>query len=308
MDEIVNRIKLAYRFPKVSSQLPTLPIGPGLVRFGYNPTIIEDDMGRTLVMVYRYHDGEFLSSRLALATLDRNGHIKSNRALASLELSMEDPKLFWHRNQLHLSWVESSYPTFPFKSVVKYGRLADGEIVDTILPRLPDNDMTTMQKNYVFFEFAGDLFCIYRRAPVQRVFRLKGEEIADTYECPGMRWFFGEPRGGSPPLFYEGKLISFFHSSLDNELQGPPRRYYMGAVLMEYEPPFRPVDMSMDPILFGSEVDDVPVKDWPLCVHRKGQVVFPGGAVQREDHWLVAVGVNDYECLIVKVTPKDLKL
>jgi predicted GH43/DUF377 family glycosyl hydrolase len=168
--------------------------------------------------------------------------------------------------------------------------------------------MKTMQKNYVFFQDDDELYCIYRRYPIHQVFKIIGDHAEPAGSCPGLRWYFGEPRGGSPPLPYEGKLISFFHSSLDNEVQGPRRRYYMGAIVMQPDPPFRPVAISIEPILFGSEVDDIPPKDWPLCKHRKPQVVFPGGAIAREDHWLVSVGVNDYECLLVKVTPKDLHL
>jgi hypothetical protein len=307
MDELINRVKLTYRFPRVSKQLPTSRIGEGLVRFGYNPSITQDAEG-LITMAYRYHEPQVYYSRLALAQIGPSGEVLSNRALPATELSMEDPKLFWLRDELYISWVESTYPAFPFKSVVKYGRVVNGEIKAQILPKLPDNDMTTMQKNYVFFECLGDLYCIYRRYPMQRVYQLEGQDVVRAYDCPGLRWYFGEPRGGSPPKLKGDKMISFFHSSLDNEQMGPRRRYYMGAVLMEKNPPFQPLEMSMEPILCGSEVDDIPPQEWSQCKHHKGQVVFPGGVIAREDHWLVSVGVNDCECLLVKVTPKDLKL
>lgn len=306
-DEVVAKLRMTSRFPKVSLQLETVPIEPGrLVRFGYNPSIIEDE--GMLTMAYRYHDGDTLATRLALAQISFDGKVISNRALAGNGLSMEDPKLFWFQNQLYISWVEATYPNFPLKSVVKYAKMVDGKLGEPILPKLPGNDLSTMQKNYVFFAWDSRLYVIYRRYPQQQIYQVDGENVVAVHENIGIYWPFGEPRGGTPPLPYNDRLISFFHSGLDNEFSAQRRRYYMGAMVMENEPPFRPVKISWEPILFGSEVDDIPLSEWPKCRHRKPQVVFPGGAVHRGDHWLVSVGVNDYECVIVKVTEKDLKL
>ena len=144
--ETITKYHMTSRFEKVSEQLPVLALEPGkLVRFGYNPTLIEED--GHLTMAYRYHEGIAKSTRLALAQIDFNGNVINNRAVPIGELSMEDPKLYRYQNELYMAWVEATYPNLPLKSVVKYGKLVEGEIRDVHQPKLPGNDFSTMQKN-----------------------------------------------------------------------------------------------------------------------------------------------------------------
>jgi predicted GH43/DUF377 family glycosyl hydrolase len=99
------------------------------------------------------------------------------------------------------------------------------------------------------------------------------------------------------------KLLRFFHSSID---AGAQRRYFIGACLMNATPPYEVSAIGSRPILYGSEIDDLRVKDRPF--HWKANVVIPGGAIEDKDGWLLAVGVNDSACAVVRVTEKDLRL
>ena len=113
------------------------------------------------------------------------------------------------------------------------------------------------------------------------------------------------------PLEYDGKLLRFFHSTLDNEFAFPNRmvgyrRYFLGACLMDPTPPFQTVAVSRKPIVYGSEICGAPVP--PGVVNLNSRVVFPGGAIARDGYWVVAVGVNDYHCALLKITPKELNL
>ena len=122
-------------------------------------------------------------------------------------------------------------------------------------------------------------------------------------KTPALRWPYGEVRGGTVPLPYDGKLISFFHSSLDNFPPPNPRCYFIGAVLRKDEPPFQMLAISKRPILRGSEIGGDKSR-----FHWKAQVCFPLGAIEHESGWAVSIGCNDSSALICKIQPKDLQL
>jgi predicted GH43/DUF377 family glycosyl hydrolase len=95
---------------------------------------------------------------------------------------------------------------------------------------------------------------------------------------------------------------------LDNEIDLPPRCYYIGACLMKPEPPFDTIAISRKPIIYGSTVDNLTPEARKQCIQWKPKVVFPGGVVERKDHWLLSVGVNDSAVAIAKITPENLNL
>lgn len=311
--EFMAKYQVACRYPKVVEQLPALAVDHSkLQRFGYNPSIIE--LNGNLHMAYRYHDGNTLHSDLAIATLNFQGRVLGNLKV-ELGAGGEDPKLFKFNGLPYMSWVESTFPKIPYQSVVRFG-LLDGNKPKILTPALPNNDFSTIQKNWVFFGAGTELYCIYRCAPkheIYRVDKIHGIEQCKDYlvsDLPGPAWAYGQVRGGTAPVPFEGHLLRFFHSGLDNEFGQYYRRYFMGAYLMKKDPPFEVIATSQKPILYGSELDNT--KGKKDCPHYKRQVVFPGGAVEVSstvsDGWLVSVGVNDSACEIIRVTPNDLHL
>jgi predicted GH43/DUF377 family glycosyl hydrolase len=152
------------------------------------------------------------------------------------------------------------------------------------------------------------LYCIYSCHPEQVIFELDGSRIVAEYRTPGPRWPYGHVRGGTAPLLFEGNLIRFFHSGLDNEYGQFYRRYFLGAYITRPDPPFEVLAVSCKPVVYGSEIDRLKRAQWEACPQYKRQVVFPGGAVAVDGGWLVSVGVNDSACEILKITPKDLHL
>jgi predicted GH43/DUF377 family glycosyl hydrolase len=268
-----------------------------LFRFGYNPTILLQ--GERIQMCYRYHDGN-LSTKLAVAECDESGLVFSNRALAVPGKSVEDPRFFTRGGQPYLSWVESNYPD-AFKSVVKYGRYDNGAVTEIVQPSIGANDWSRMEKNWTFFEHKGSLYCIYEMSPVLRVFEVRSDGINPLSETPGPRWPYGQLRGATTPVLHEDKLVVFCHSSLDNEPWPPKRRYYIGAVLLEPEPPFSVVSVSRKPIIYGSEEDRLTPAEREACIHYKRNVVFVGGAYEADNYWIMALGENDSACVLVKI-------
>lgn len=305
--KFIEEQRVTSRYPKVSEQLPTLPLNRAALKpFGYNPSIIEHD--GWLLMAYRYHpDANNRKTWLALSQINPEGEPISCSLVHIEGSSREDPKLF--HNPEGFPWMSatvSTVPETPYRCVMVYGLAVNGRLDNQIQPKIGANDWSTMEKNWVFFRHCGQMYVIYQCSPTHKVFRLDNESPGELFEAPGPRWPYGAPRGGTPPLPYEGRLLRFFHSGLDNEFGQYRRRYFVGAYLMEDKPPFTPIRTSTRPILYGSEICDLKVKDRPF--HYKPNVVFPGGAVDKGDHWILSCGVNDSSCVLVKVYPRDLHL
>ena len=294
------------RYPAVTEQVETLPLDTaGLFRSGFNPTIIEHD-GK-LLMAYRYHQ-ETLATSLAMAQIGAQGEILANDQLCTGTSSFDDPKLFVFEGKLRVSYIKSRWPSENPTCVVKIGTVGVVNLQDSLQPNFPGNDGNSMQKNAVFFERNGRLYCIWKCSPSQQVFEVSNDTVTPMEETEGPRWAYGPIKGGTAPMEYDGKLLRFFHSTLDNEFAFPHkistrRRYFMGACLMEPSAPFKTVAVSKKPIVFGSEVGGV-----PDLFHFKPRVVFPGGAIARDGHFIVAVGVNDSQCALLKISPKELNL
>jgi len=247
-------------------------------------------------MAHRFHDGG-VPTKLEQAELDETGKVISTSVLDIKGNSIEDPRFFKHEGQPWLSWVDSTWPAIPPTSMVKYQLVGWGEPVQ---PKIGKNDGTSIEKNFVFFEYIG-IWCIYQCSPIQVTYELSSGK---NWQTPGPRWPYGEIRGGTPPIEYEGNLLRFFHSHLQNELTPPHHRYYVGAYLMEPTPPFKVVRVSRKPVLYGSEADNLTPYERKGCPHWKPNVVFPGGIVTKPDGWLLSVGVNDSACAIVKIKQK----
>ena len=294
------------RYPKISDQIECLPLQTEkLVPNGYNPTIMDAD--GSLCMCYRYHEGS-PATKLACARFNEKGEVESWWYLPiDVPGSVEDPKFFMREAVAHLSFVQSNYPT-GMKAIVKFGVFAVTRAEQIVQPKIGQNDFSACEKNWLFWEQLGTLFCLYRCSPTHKIFQIEADRGIPLTETPAPRWPYGEIRGGTPPVQYEGKLLRFFHSRLKNELNPPHFRYYVGAYLMEPSPPFAVVRVSRKPILYGSEIDDLKVEQRKACVHWKANVVFPGGAVARDGYWLLSVGVNDSACVIAKVKPETLNL
>ena len=154
-----------------------------------------------------------------------------------------------------MSWIEAYWPVKAVGSV-RYGFFRGSTLNEAARPVYGQNDGEHMEKNWTFFEHGDQLYFIYQCSPKQVIVRwsgkLEGEHITE-----GPRWPYGQIKGGTPPIPYEGKLLRFFHSTLDNEVDLSLRCYYIGACLMNPEPPFEVVAVSRKPIIYGSTADNL---------------------------------------------------
>lgn len=145
-------------------------------------------------------------------------------------------------------------------------------------------DPKNYEKSWLWFLNNGKLCLLYKAKPwVVAEFGETWEDVEVHHNAKGLTWRFGEIRNGTPPVLVDGLFYSFFHSSLP--WKGNYRRYYMGALTFEPEPPYKIVGLTPEPLLAGSQNDI-----WQL---RKPPCVFPCGAILRSGKWLVTLGVND---------------
>lgn len=158
-----------------------------------------------------------------------------------------------------------------------------------------------MEKNWCFFEDDDNMFCVHRTGREYTILQIQGPTVINEYKTAPPFWPYGQIRGGCI-VPYQDKLLRFFHSRLENGTDAIESRYFIGALVMNRRPPFAVTAISKRPLLYGSES--------PNCgkYPYKARVVFPGGAVPFGNDWLLAVGVNDSACAVVKVTERDLNL
>ena len=221
--------------PPVSSQTEILPILGDLWGYGYNPSIIRYD-GKIL-MAYRWHSEGNLETALAMVELDEAGVVlsKSDIKVERRDGSAEDPRLFVFQDELYCAWVHSNSPDRPMACQMNYGRLIwqDGE---WLLKgwKMQTNAGGALEKNWV--PFPGTVLnFIYRQQPVQIILQFIEGQVVHELDSPGPTWAWGEIKGGTTPMPYQGQLLRFFHSTLDNEPPPWRRRYYVGAALMKPE-------------------------------------------------------------------------
>jgi predicted GH43/DUF377 family glycosyl hydrolase len=305
-EQVITANAVTCRYPKVSEQVETLPLDRSkLFAFGYNPSIVESE--GFMVLAYRYHPEQGnVRTQIALAQIDNDGTVVTNRAIPLDAKSTEDPRLFVNGRWPWLSFVVSDWPNM-LKSVVRYTEIVNGKPLDIYTPTFGKNDLSGTEKNWVFWSASLQLFCLYQTQPIQTVYRVDGVKAIETFESESPKWPYGQIRGGCI-VPWDGKLLRFFHSPLDNEWFTPqqPRRYFTGCAIMEPNPPFKTIRVSRKPILYGSEVCRLKVKERPF--HWKSAVAFPGGAVVRGDHIVLAVGTNDSCIELCKLTEKNLNL
>ncbi len=152
------------------------------------------------------------------------------------------------------------------------------------------------EKNWLWFLADGNLVLLYKANPWTAI--VFGNRWSEKQEIkiPGVTWPYGEIRGGTTPVKVGDLYFTFHHSSLP--WKGRYRRYYAGCLAFDAKPPFTPRLITNEPLLIGSQNDR-----WS---QRKPLVVFPCGALYKNETWLVTLGVNDLISAWLELPHKDL--
>ncbi len=152
------------------------------------------------------------------------------------------------------------------------------------------------EKNWLWFLHEQNLVLLYKANPwIVYIFGNRWSE-KEEIRVPGITWPYGEIRGGTTPVRVGDYYFTFHHSSLP--WRGRYRRYYAGCLAFDAKPPFTPRLITAEPLLIGSQNDT-----W---AQRKPLVVFPCGAIIKNDTWLVTLGVNDMVSAWLEVPHQDL--
>jgi predicted GH43/DUF377 family glycosyl hydrolase len=219
---------------------------------------------------------------------------------------VEDPRLFHHQNRLWMSYTVSTFPAHHPKCVIQYCELvttgADCKIGAKYQVKYGHNDFTGMEKNHVFFEQDGRLYCIYQNHPERIVLEVRGNDVATEHRSPALTWPYGELRGGTEPLPFGDNLVQFCHSRTYNGKREEWWRYYTLALVMEKVPPFKILQISRQPVIAGHE--------WKPhdCFHAKHNVAIPYGAIADGQNFVVSIGLNDATCCVSRLNAKQLRL
>jgi predicted GH43/DUF377 family glycosyl hydrolase len=266
--------------------------------FAYNPSIIEWK-GR-VVRSYRFNpDVALWPTTIAI---DDKPVILPDRLK---NCSVEDGRLFIFKGKLHLSYNYTPYPVKgPAICAIAYGELVNEggvwRLINHSQPNYGKNNLTALEKNWVFFDYQGTLHAIYQCSPEQIVLELDGERVMREHRTTSPKFSMGTIRGGTQPILYNGSWLRFFHTLVRNPKQEMFWHYHMAALLMDPKPPFGITAVSKFPILSGDERYFHNWKFW------KARCVLPYGAVQHGDGWRVSVGINDSACADVIVKPDQL--
>lgn len=269
--------------------------------------------GDRLWMSYRYHRN-LPDSRCGLAMVEINPKTlqpkSDSQALKIPEGQIcahhEDARLFMYNGEPYISYTEMSgyQPGVNYSCSMKYSRLAlkggKWKVTETWHPQYGQNDGNSKEKNWVFFEEGGKLYCIYADQPNHIVLEIEGERVVKEFVSPAPSWSWGQVRGGASPLRMGDEFIHFFHSSLPTETPPHYVRYYAGAYTFSAKPPFAPIKITRRPLMVGSERDSHRV-DPRYTAGWKPYVVFPCGMIKSDGGFLVSLGVNDWACAIARM-------
>lgn len=140
------------------------------------------------------------------------------------------------------------------------------------------------QKNWIWWQRNDRLHLLYKSDPwTVATFDNHWIDRRMVYVGNPLSWGYGTIRGGTPPVEIDGKLVTFFHSSTPWFERW--RRYHVGAIAFNPEPPFHPISMTEKPLISGTTAEH-----WGS---RKPACIFPCGAVKRGERILITAGVND---------------
>jgi predicted GH43/DUF377 family glycosyl hydrolase len=214
----------------------------------------------------------------------------------------EDPRVLFHDNKYYVGCANYQYGNIKYvhQKVLVFDK--DFNHIDNIHIEYDGNgktieENTIHQKNWTWFIQNNSLMIVYRMNPhVVLEVDLTTKKVVTEYkhfQDISEMWDFGECRMGSNPILKDGYYHNFFHSSLP--WKHPKRQYFMGYYKFESVPPFKIVEISKEPILYGNEIDERVLKNIsPL-------VIFPCGAIEKDGKFIVSFGLNDEKTGIIKI-------
>lgn len=277
----------------------------GKVQAWFNGSSLLHDGHRFLV--YRTECKRwFMFSRISFVQLDENfDPIPGTNRELPLHTRFdgwgaEDPKMFTFRGKPWFSYGDGY--RILLAEMDDYGQVVRSGYCpsDDPIPNPPEK--FPREKNWGFFDLGGRLYAQYSARPLVTV-EVEPDKwtVVRRWESDWMfQWSYGMAlHGGSPPVEHEGLLWRWIHSHRTEALPKPrpvwwskdkaigANRYYSTVMACEPKPPFHPVYIHPEPILWSpwpSETDEGPTNH---------SVTFVGSAEREENGWRLVYGEND---------------
>lgn len=272
----------------------------------YNPSIIQGG-GKTM-MAFRRHSLDDhseiamgVASHIVVCDLDENFRKSSNHRIVSSLVgpNSEDPRLFHHRDAIHLSYTSALYaPGNVWECMMQCAQLTpDSSSALLHYDNRFGVNGASHEKNWTYFSHGGMLRFVYNIEPFI-AFEVETRRI--WYHRHNGEWIFGVPHGGTPPVKVGDLWISFFHSHRRHPIY--KRQYFVGAYAFDDNMKVR--RFTPWPIMVGDASDgfcfDINRTTWSPVV------ALPCGSIFDGNTWTVSVGINDSYCGLFQVSHESL--
>jgi predicted GH43/DUF377 family glycosyl hydrolase len=283
----------------------------------FNPSIVR--WNGSILLCFRARDpATGLSNFIGVIELDEKYRPKGKVRPLKIqhdELSaglVQDPRLIVVKEKLYLIYSDMwKLPNESVRRVYISEVIFDGEKYVGYNPEvqlrfngIKDNKF---EKNWVPFEYNGNLLLAYSINPHKIFFPVLGKKKCLTVACTEIEniWEWGELRGGTPALVIDNYYLAFFHSSKMMKTTHSKGKlmphYVMGAYVFERHPPFSLSKMSPKIIVGENFYNGPDYNTWkPL------RVVFPCGFITDKNNIIISYGRQDHEMWIVKLDKKGL--
>lgn len=237
----------------------------------------------------------------------------------------QDPRATVHHNRIIVSFSNfySYYllehlrmAAFDLVQVKNGSWVQNGELTYAMMP--PTN-IVADEKNWVPFTYQEHMYYIQQINPLVVVTAdtgnvthvrgnlLMGTKIVSSFPQVDLPWKYGHIRGGTNAIYIHNHhdsnasfYLAFFHTS--TKLPGNPyRTYFMGAFIFSAQPPFHILAITRYPIIPFPEMYE---GRWKCYTRHCGidYVIFPMSVQMYEDHLLVAMGRQDAEGWLLKIS------
>jgi len=271
--------------------------------FYFNPAIFKFNNNKYLMTRYCHIDEDKIPHN-TLKLFNLNEGIKEIPLKIKDEVQdeqYEDPRVLIHQNKIYVGCA--NYQLHVSEKIHQKILVFDSAFnhIENIHPVYDGNSSnclsnTRSQKNWTYFVHDDKILCVYQMHPHTVIeFDNTGRILTEykTFVDITKTWRFGEPRMGSNPILKDGIYYNFFHSSVP--WKNPKRQYFMGYYTFEAKPPFKIIEISKEPIIWGNE------SDFRFLPNFNPIVVFPCGAIYEDNSFYVSFGFNDEKTGIIKL-------
>jgi hypothetical protein len=296
----------------------------------FNPSILR--LGRGLTMAYRVvlpdgsrhiamcrlNDDRSVQDGSVSAFSDMLNYADSGEVDADYHARPTDPRLFDAGGRLYMHFNSGSRPTpnrIYLVAIEPNSLQPLGHAREVV--RLGRRQ--TVEKNWLFFAHGGDVYVIYRLAPLT-ILRadltgLRRVVCTDAWCHPWDSWpyedVYGELRGGATPVMHDGRYFVIAHSVFAGEQDQPEavggsNLCYVGAVcVLEGRPPFAPALFCRRPVIELTPAEQSmphqPELD-PRCI----EIAYPDGSAVDDRGLTVSYGINNRYAALRRVDWTDL--